>query len=210
MHHFSFLGAVSLKRILNCCIQDLKKTSAKNKFLLYGSPPSYLKYFLFYFDKDSEANSSEEKSAQSLIGYLYGCAFMLYNQSCAKNGEMDEDTGSYMVVNTALRGEFELKWDLYKCIEDALPLKLFGKHPVYEFSLKAEKGFEEAGFTMKQKFVSLSKPVVINEKMQNIIILGAPSSFHKLRSVLQSYEESCSRFHQSRRVTIVSTVQDGS
>lgn len=75
-------------------------------------------------------------------------------------------------------------------------VEAFWKQLAYELAIKAEKVYEEANFTMEQKFAFLSKAVATSKEIQNVVIPRASSAFNELLSVLQAYDESCSRFHQ--------------
>lgn len=90
---------------------------------------------------------------------------MYFSFTFAKTSEINEEARSYMVVNAALRKEFGVKREPQKAVGDALLLKLFEKQSAYDFALKAKKEYEEIGFTMEQKFIYLSKALMINEQM---------------------------------------------
>lgn len=76
---------------------------------------------------------------------------------------MDEKARCHMIFKDPLREEFGLKQDPQKAIKDALLLKLLGKQSAYDFSLKAKKSYEKAGFKMEQKFFFLSNAVLFKE-----------------------------------------------
>lgn len=44
---------------------------------------------------------------------------------------------------------------------------------------------------MEQKFVYLSKAVLVIEQIQKFIIRSAPSLLYELRSILHAYDELC-------------------
>lgn len=68
-------------------------------------------------------------------------------------------------------------------MENALSLKLVEMQPTYDYSLKAARLYEDAGFTKEKNVFFLSKAAEMIEQIQNFIILTAPSSFQVLEPV---------------------------
>lgn len=132
----------------------------------------------------------------SLISHLWDQAFEFYYQNFSKNGELNKEALPYEDVKGILRKEFGAKRDCQRVIEEALSLKLCTEQSVPQFAIEAAKVYSKADFTMKQNFVFFSKAVLVNEQIQNFIILRALSTFSELQSVLEAYDEFCTRFLQ--------------
>lgn len=98
--------------------------------------------------------------------------------------------------------------DPQKAIEDALAMKLRADHAAFEFAREAGRAYENAELTDGQRFVFLSKAVMVNKHIHNFIVLCDRRTFEDLQKVLQAYHESCARFRHMRTGALPNINQD--
>lgn len=103
-------------------------------------------------------------------------------------------TKNYVLVEKALNNEFGKHKELQKTIKDVLARMLKSSNLASEFVVNAEKAFIKAGFADKQKFLLLSKALMINNQLHNIIVLLASGNFKQLRNVSTAYDDSLAQF----------------
>lgn len=131
--------------------------STEKQITFDGSSSIDISYFLFFFEQAAENGSTSEERAHSFIVYLQGHAFNFYYRQFSENNEIFDEAKSFKIVKVAFREEFRVKQDPKKAIERELSMNLRPSQCAAEFATSAEKAYSEAGFTMEQRFLFLSK-----------------------------------------------------
>lgn len=84
-------------------------------------------------------------------------------------------------MKKAMGNKFFKRKDPQKAIEEAPAIKLQENQAAFEFDCKAKKMYEKAESTDGQKFVFLSRAVMVKEHIHNFIVLPDPRAFENLQ-----------------------------